>query len=60
MEGTMKNLFYFEMKNKDGEFEPLGVMTLHDALEAVYHPHVDFDGVGALAEDHIRWLLEAT
>jgi len=32
--------------------------ALHDALEAVYHPHVDFDGVGALAEDHIRWLLE--
>lgn len=32
--------------------------TLHDALEAVYHPHVDFDGVGALAEDHIRWLLD--
>ena len=34
--------------------------ALHDALEAIYHPHVDFDGVGALAEDHIRWLLEAT
>ena len=32
--------------------------ALHDELEAVYHPHVDFDGVGALAEDHIRWLLE--
>ena len=31
--------------------------ALHDALEAVYHPHVDFDGVSALAEDHIRWLL---
>ena len=31
---------------------------LHDQLEAVYHPHVDFDGVGALAEDHIRWLLD--
>ena len=34
--------------------------ALHDELEAVYHPHVDFDGVGALAEDHIRWLLERT
>ncbi len=33
--------------------------ALHDRLEAVYHPHVDFDGVGALAEDHIRWLLDA-
>ena len=32
--------------------------ALHDQLEAVYHPHVDFDGVGALAEDHIRWLLD--
>ncbi len=32
--------------------------SLHDELEAVYHPHVDFDGVSALAEDHIRWLLD--
>ena len=32
--------------------------ALHDELEAVYHPHVDFDGVGALAEDHIRWILD--
>ena len=32
--------------------------ALHDLLEAVYHPHVDFDGVAALAEDHIRWLLK--
>lgn len=32
--------------------------ALHDELEAVYHPHVDFDGVSELAEDHIRWLLE--
>ena len=31
--------------------------ALHDELEALYHPHVDFDGVGALAEDHVRWLL---
>ena len=31
--------------------------ALHDDLEAVYRPHVDFDGVNALAEDHIRWLL---
>lgn len=31
--------------------------SLHDALEAVYHPHVDFAGVSALAEDHVRWLL---
>ena len=31
--------------------------ALHDALEAVYHPHVDFGGVDALAEAHIRRLL---
>ena len=31
--------------------------TLHDALEAVYHPHVDFDGLDALAEEHIRELF---
>ena len=33
--------------------------ALHDALEAVYHPHVDFDGVGALAGSHIRAVLDA-
>lgn len=32
--------------------------AVHDALEAVYHPHVDFAGVTALAEDHIHWLLD--
>ena len=26
---------------------------LHDELEAVYNPHVDFDGVYALAKEHI-------
>lgn len=31
--------------------------ALHDALEAVYHPHVDFAGVSALAEEHIGWLF---
>lgn len=30
--------------------------ALHDALEAVYHPYVDFAGADALAEDHIRRL----
>ncbi len=45
---------------RDAEETLAQAKTLHDALEAVYHPHVDFDGVGALAEDHIRWLLEAT
>ena len=30
--------------------------TLHDKLEAVYNPHVDFDGVYELAEKHIKQL----
>ena len=32
--------------------------ALHDALEAVYRPHVDFGGADAMAEAHIRRLLE--
>ena len=32
---------------------------LHDELEQVYNPHVDFDGVFSLARDHIHWLWEA-
>ena len=32
---------------------------LHDELEAVYHPHVDFAGVSALAEAHVRRLQDA-
>ena len=31
--------------------------ALHDALEAVYHPHVDFAGVTALADEHVRKLI---
>ena len=30
--------------------------ALHDELEAVYRPHVDFSGLDALAEEHIRRL----
>lgn len=30
--------------------------ALHDRLEAVYNPHVDFDGVYALAENHTQTL----
>lgn len=30
---------------------------LHDALEAVYRPHVDFAGADALAKEHIHRLL---
>lgn len=33
--------------------------ALHDTLEAVYHPHVDFSGADALAQAHIRRLLSA-
>ena len=29
---------------------------LHDELEAIYNPHVDFDGVYALARQHILQL----
>ena len=31
--------------------------ALHDELEAVYHPHVDFAAVDALAEAHVRLAL---
>lgn len=31
--------------------------ALHDKLEAVYRPHIDFAGVDALAEKHIKKLL---
>ena len=31
---------------------------LHDELEAVYRPHVDFSGVSALAAEHVRRMLD--
>lgn len=31
---------------------------LHDELEDIYNPHVDFDGLYAVANDHISWLLD--
>lgn len=31
---------------------------LHDELEAIYNPNVDFSGVYAMAQDHISWLLD--
>lgn len=31
--------------------------ALHDELEALYRPHVDFAGLDALTEDHIRWIV---
>lgn len=30
--------------------------ALHDELEALYRPHVDFAALDALTEDHIRWV----
>ncbi len=31
--------------------------ALHDELEAIYNPHVDFDALYQVAEDHKTWLL---
>ena len=36
-----------------------GAKRLHDALEDIYHPHVNFEGVSALAEEHIDWIFGA-
>lgn len=33
---------------------------LHDELEAIYNPHVDFDGLYAAADDHISWLFSGS
>lgn len=36
----MKRLFYVEMKNSAGEYEPLGVMTMEDAFKYSWsHDH---------------------
>lgn len=32
--------------------------ALHDELERIYNPYVDFDGLYAAADDHIVWLLK--
>lgn len=37
--------------------ELVSAKALHDELEAVYRPHVDFSGVSRLTEDHIDWLI---
>lgn len=31
--------------------------ALHDKLESIYNPHVDFEGLYRVAEDHKAWLL---
>ena len=32
--------------------------ALHDELERIYNPHVDFDGVNAMAQAHIKMLKD--
>ena len=42
----------------DGGMETLAeAKRLHDELEKIYNPHVDFDGLYSAAQDHIEWLL---
>ncbi len=40
----------------EAEKKLAGAKTLHDELEGVYNPHVDFDGVYALVEKHAEAL----
>ena len=37
-----------------------GSKTLHDALESIYNPYVDFEGLYALADEHAAYLLGST
>jgi hypothetical protein len=32
--------------------------AIHDALEAVYNPHVDFKGLREVAQSHIQWVVD--
>lgn len=48
----MKRLFYTEIKNKEGEYEPLGIMTMEDAFKWAWsHDHATtiFSEVRALS-----------
>lgn len=48
----MKILFYTEIKNAHGEYEPLGVMTMKDAFKYAWahdHAAVKFTEVRALS-----------
>lgn len=48
----MKKMFYVEMKNAQGEYEPLGVMTMEDAFKYAWshgHATVKFTEVRALS-----------
>ena len=36
----MKKVFYVEIKNTQGEYEPLGIMTMQQAIEIAWeHDH---------------------
>ena len=53
----MKKLFYVEMKNSAGEYEPLGVMTMEDAFKHSWshgHATVKFTEVRALTPAKAR------
>lgn len=48
----MKKLFYTEIKNAQGEYEPLGVMTMEDAFKYAWahdHATVKFTEVRAIS-----------
>ena len=37
---TRNEMLYVEIKNERGEFEPLGIMTLADAIRQIGRAHV--------------------
>lgn len=52
-----KKLFYVEMKNAQGEYEPLGVMTMADACEWSWkrdHAALQFTAVHDLEKAEAR------
>lgn len=53
----MKKMFYVEMKNKQGEYEPLGVMTMAEAFTWSWnhgHAALCFEPVNALSAAESR------
>lgn len=53
----MKKLFYVEIKNAQGEYEPLGVMTMEDSFRYAWdhgHATVKFCEVRALTAAETR------
>lgn len=64
---ALDTLYFYSFAEYDASVQPVlreacavlaEAKTLHDELEAVYNPHVDFDGVYALAEKHIQALFK--